>query len=338
MRQLAIIIPTLNASKHLPRCLASIRAQTHFHKVSIIVVDGGSSDRSIDNMLASTLAYELPIYILHNPLGYAEHGKLLGTQKALSLGCDYIMYMDADNELASSVYVQEAIACLESYEDVALIECIAYDPGKVSSSFNTYLTTCLRVADPLMNFLIEDTDIGNTDGEYYNKTKTYHYPTGANCCVFRAEDIRYALFGIEQGISIPLQVKDLQFEDTIIALRILRRYDGLFIRLPGYYHYTAQNIWQFIQKRRRQTRHYLNTPRSPEDSCSWLPSRWKILLGVLYCLSVVGPCNTALYNMIKYYDGRWLWHPLACVTSILGLIWGILTPRNKDERTLQPKH
>src|SRR5947209_19401227 len=44
---ISIVTPTLNAAAFLPGCLASVRAQS-FPRVEHIVVDGGSTDTTID--------------------------------------------------------------------------------------------------------------------------------------------------------------------------------------------------------------------------------------------------------------------------------------------------
>lgn len=44
---ISVIIPTLNASRTLNRCLSSIRSQDYSGKIEVIIVDGGSSDETL---------------------------------------------------------------------------------------------------------------------------------------------------------------------------------------------------------------------------------------------------------------------------------------------------
>ncbi len=49
---ISVVIATLNAARSLPRCLASLRAQT-FRDFEVIVMDGGSSDGTVELLKAS---------------------------------------------------------------------------------------------------------------------------------------------------------------------------------------------------------------------------------------------------------------------------------------------
>ena len=44
--RISVVIPTLNSAETLEKCLASIRANNSQSEYEIIVVDGGSKDRS----------------------------------------------------------------------------------------------------------------------------------------------------------------------------------------------------------------------------------------------------------------------------------------------------
>lgn len=86
---LSIIVPTLNSSATLPRLLTSIRQQsTGF--VEVIVVDGGSSDSTIE------IALSFGATVL--PGKDISQSRNLGANAAHS---DFLLFLDSDMELAA---------------------------------------------------------------------------------------------------------------------------------------------------------------------------------------------------------------------------------------------
>lgn len=73
----SFIIPTLNASWILERCLKAIRDQNYpRNKVEIIVADGGSTDSTIK------IAKKYDARVIHNTEVLHEPGKALASEKA----------------------------------------------------------------------------------------------------------------------------------------------------------------------------------------------------------------------------------------------------------------
>jgi hypothetical protein len=70
-------------------------------------------------------------------------------------------------------------------------------------------------------------------------------------------------------------------------------------------------------------------------------------LAAFYCVTLFGPFWHALRGIFRDKDVRWLWHLPACLASVLGNAWGVLTykirGRNKSliadlqvKQTLKP--
>ena len=157
------------------------------------------------------------------------------------------------------------------------------------------------------------------------------FPLGANGFVYRRK-------------TLMLARPEEDFEDTHIALRIAKTGRTTWLRLAGrgVHHYLVGGVWDFIRKRRRQTYHYLSLRSRPKaDSWTEMNPAARPLVAVLYCVSVIGPAWHAVRGILKTGDWHWLWHPIACGSSVLGLAWGVLTYKlaartPEAEASLQP--
>ncbi len=95
---ITFVIPTYNASEYLEQCLQSIRNQTQ--PADIIVVDGGSTDNTVD------IALKYKCEVMYNPLKLAEFGLKQGI---LATKTDLVVVFAADNELGLKNWVK--LAC-----------------------------------------------------------------------------------------------------------------------------------------------------------------------------------------------------------------------------------
>src|SRR4051794_37854298 len=99
------VIPTLNASRLLPRCLETI-AQQHYPRdnVEVLVMDGGSTDdtRAIAERWGAT--------VVENPLRRAEPGVKLGMSRARH---PLRVVMAADNGLPTADWLQRVVRAVD---------------------------------------------------------------------------------------------------------------------------------------------------------------------------------------------------------------------------------
>jgi glycosyltransferase involved in cell wall biosynthesis len=96
---ISVVIPALNEEKYLARCLNSLVCQSRKDPVEIIVVDGGSTDRTIQ--VAKEYAHKVLVE-LARPVGAARN---IGAKQAEG---EVLAFIDADT-----------IACEEWLEEIA---------------------------------------------------------------------------------------------------------------------------------------------------------------------------------------------------------------------------
>lgn len=323
--QISVVIPTLNAAGVLELCLRSIVAQDYPRdRVEILVADGGSADQT------RALAKQFGAVVLENPKRIAEQGKrvALGVAKG-----DCIIFADADNEFSHPDFFRLAVGALQNNPQALGVE--SYYPTHARmGSFCCYLTGALHIGDPIAWLMsVNPVLLGAEEvvERWGFPNGRLAYPLGANGFVYRRRD----LDSVGAGDA---------FEDTQVALKLALSGKREWIRLKdrGVYHYLVKGLWDFTRKRRRQTYHFLSL-RGHNSGPSWTAHRPQTspALACLYCATLVGPLFHMMRGIVTTRNLHWLWHPIACLASIVGLAWGVVTfwtsPKTADaEAKLQP--
>lgn len=325
--KITVIIPVLNAAGILENCLGSITKQDYpAGAIQILVADGGSADATRD------IAARYNATILNNPDRVAESGKRLAMEQAAG---KYIVFLDADNELSHSDFLSLAVNALEEHPQTLGVECY-YPASERMSSFCSYLTATLHISDPV-SWMMSVTPVLVSASDMVEIWRypdgSLAYPLGANGFVLRRVDLE------------SVGAKDY-FEDTVMVLKLAQRGRHEWIRLGGrgVHHYIVNGIGDFLRKRRRQTYHFLSQRRRPNQPPSWTSADpampgW---LACLACISVIIPLWQTIRGLVRTRDLLWFWHAPACLLSVIGVAWGLITflasNRTADaEAQLQPK-
>jgi glycosyltransferase involved in cell wall biosynthesis len=305
----------------LDNCLASIARQTcPRSRCEIIVADAHSRDQT------RQIAQKYNAIVLDDDGKNMEEGKRLALHHATG---EYIVFMDADNEISHPDYIELAVKALAANSQALGVESY-YLPSPKMSSFCAYLTHLLHISDPIAWLMSANPALVAREGEVERWTLpagSLAYPLGANGFVFRRADLE--------------SVKaDEHFQDTHAALHLMRagKREWLRIRGRGVHHYYIQTLIGFIQKRRRATVHFLSVQE--EAKTNWMKEKPPVplWLSAVYCVTFIGPLWHTLRGFVFDRDWRWLWHTPACLASVLGNAWGVWTYKTRrGERNLIAK-
>lgn len=314
--RVSFIMPTLNAGRILENCLASIARQTYPRdRYEIILADAHSTDRTRE------IGKKYGALILDDDGRNMEEGKRLALRHATG---DYIVFVDADNEITHADYIELAVKGLASNPQALGVEGY-YLPSPKMSSFCAYLTHRLHISDPICWLMSTNPRLVERDGEVERWTLppgTFSYPLGANGFVYRRADLQ----------SVQANEK---FQDTHVAMFLMKngKREWLRLRGRGVHHYYVQTLWGFVQKRRRATVHFLRVQE--EMPVNWMKEKPPVPLwgAAFYCVTFVGPLWHTVRGVIRDRDACWLWHLPASIGSVLGNAWGVWTykRRGKDK-------
>jgi glycosyltransferase involved in cell wall biosynthesis len=322
--KVSIVIPVLNAAGVLGNCLRSICSQDYPQdRVELLIADGRSSDNT------RQVAELCGARVLDNPHRIAEQGKRVAL--AVATG-EFVVFVDADNELTHPDFLRLAVQALRDHPKALGVESY-YPASPRMGSFCRYLNATLHVGDPiswLMSVNPVPLGVAGEAERWGFPEGRFAYPLGANGFVYRRADLESV--GALNG-----------FEDTQMALKMAQsgKHEWLRLKGRGVYHYLVGGLWDFMRKRRRQAYHHFSLRQ--KSTLSWTTQRPQTtpLLACVYCATLLGPVYHTLRGLVRTGDTRWLWHPVACCASLLGLVGGAATylcgPKTADaEASLQP--
>jgi glycosyltransferase involved in cell wall biosynthesis len=330
--KVSFVIPTLNAGGILGNCLQSIREQDYSQdKIEILIGDAGSRDNTRD------------IARQFGALVFDDHGRNIEDGKRAALvhaTGDYVVFVDADNEIAHADFVRRAVDALSENPSAYGVESYyLYTPRM--NSFCAYLTCLLHISDPVAWMMSIRPVFLRADGEVEHWTfpkGSLAYPIGSNGSVFRKADLD--LVHAAENYS--------DTHTSVNLIQVTGKREWLRIRDRGVYHYyvSARGFWaslrDFLKKRQRATCHFFDMQK--QHGFSWTERKPRIpgWLAVILCLTVLVPVMQTMAALLRTGDRRWLWHPWACFFSAVGVISGALIyiRRRNDEKlihSLQPK-
>jgi glycosyltransferase involved in cell wall biosynthesis len=324
----SVVIPTLNAERYLDECLAALRAQEYAGDVEIILVDAGSTDRTLD--IARSHAVDR---ILDNPLRTGEAGKAVGVRAASH---DLICSVDSDNIVVGRDWLARMVIPFEDAEVVSS-EALRWDYRREDHFINRY-QALTGINDPMALF------IGNYDRwsvlkqrwtdlphesaarDGWEKVRLHpdHVPTmGANGYI-----VRRRAFGV---VPVGDYLFDIDFVHDLVQAgeRTIARVD-VPVR-----HYFCDSVAQFRRKTRRRTDDFFFHSSRGERSYPWTSQR---LVGVARFVLATVLVVPLLFQVARGWrrvrDPAWLFHLPACWITLLvyarGTVVGRLRPAGHE--------
>lgn len=318
---ISIVIPTLNSDSVLEKCLKSISTQKYpKSKVEIIIADGGSKDETL------AISKKYGAKVVFNKLKTGEAGKAVGVKVATG---DFIALIDSDNILPNNHWFSDTLKPFEDSE-VILSEPIKYTYRRSDPILTRYFAL-IGMNDPICLF------IGNYDRYSYisNRWTDFKFleekkdgylkvtldkepiPTiGANGTIFRKKYLQGAIQNSSYLFDIDILLKVLRSEGSVKIAKVD----------TGIVHTFVENdAFKFFRKQLRRINDMSFHKAKKNRDIDWEGSfMFGILKFVLCCLLIFPILYQAMLGFIRKPDPAWLFHPIACYSTLVIYVYGWL--------------
>lgn len=324
----SVVIATFNAEKTLPRVLDSIRAQDYPPGlVDLIIVDGGSQDRT----LKIAKKYTQSIISVDPAKQNAEYNKCIGIHKAKG---ELLFLVDHDNVLPTAFVLRHMVQPILDYPDVVGVETLRYHYDPNASLLDRYFAL-FGAGDPLawylgkadrLSFLFDRYNLAGQArdmGAYYLVTfSPDRIPTlGANGFIIRRSLLmKYAKVDPQHFYHIDVNVDLIRKGFNTFAFT-----KDSILHLSGY-----KNLWSFLARRKL----FLEQFHLSSDGMTARPERrysvfepkdkWKLFWFVCISLTIIIPLADSIRGFRKIHDPAWFLHPFLCFVLVVLYGWIIM--------------
>lgn len=218
--EVSIIVPVYNVEKYLPRCVASLRAQT-LADIEIILVDDGSPD-GCPQMCDRFAAEDARIRVVHKANGGVSDARNAGIAAARG---KYLAFVDSDDFAEPEMFGTMLETAVSHDCDVVMCDCIKEFPDRneiFSQSIPEGFYDRARITADYFPKLIMQPDL------------TYPPATSNWLLLIRTELIKRHSIKYPAGIRIS--------EDLFFGACVMYRADSFFyLKGRTFYHYFVAN-------------------------------------------------------------------------------------------------
>lgn len=309
-----IVMPTYNSERTLRLSLDSIARQTlRRNMIELIVVDGGSSDRTRE------IAREFGCLIIDNPRVQPEYAKVLGLSAARS---KYAIFLDSDEVLCDASSLVKKIQLLESHQEVknVITAGLINPPGY--PAINDYTN---RFGEPFSYFMYR------LDGGDYVQSLRERYK-------FCHEDDSVAIVEFKEGDVLPIcdggghcfdldylkSIADISSIDIVpVTFQYMAERTARLAVVKNDYtlHYSTTSLKRYVNKINWRIITNMHSATGTEGFVNRqkFHPKWfqlKKYLFIVYGLSLLAPLADAIRLAITHKKPAFLLHfPLATYTA-----------------------
>lgn len=218
--KISIIVPIYNVEKYLPRCVASLRAQT-LTDIEIILVDDGSPD-GCPEMCDRFAAEDKRIRVIHKENGGVSDARNTGISAAQG---EYLAFVDADDYADTDMYCNMLRAARKNDYDIVMCDAV-----KEYCDNSELFTQAIRAGGY---------NRGDLLNEYFPKlimqsTLTYPPATSNWLLLIKNELIQKNYLSYPSGIRIS--------EDLFFGACVMYHANSFcYLKGEAYYHYFVAN-------------------------------------------------------------------------------------------------
>lgn len=298
-------IVTLNEEKRIKTCLEAIVAQVYpKEKIEIIVMDGGSTDRTLE------IARKYQVKIYFNAKKLAEPGLAEAYKKATG---DYMVFMAADNIIFDKYWTRKIIQPFLDDQDhiFASFSRVVNAPG--DNIWNKYLN---EDTDPFSAFIFRDASHPDKFRKLYTVGKE-----NSRYVIYEYDVKNFPLIALAQCTVLKTKIKrklSSNSDDILPLVNIIEEGGKIaYVKNTGIYHFSVRGFDHLQNKFRKRIFNSIKT-NSYVSRESYVSTERKIrrYLFLPYSFSFVIPLLDGIRLMIVKRKLYMLLHPI--VSFIIG--------------------
>ncbi len=306
----SIVMAAYNSEDTIERALKSIRSQKfRQEEIEILVVDGGSTDKTLE------IAKKYNAVILQNPYKLPEPAKTIGLKHASG---KYVCIMDTDEEIPDITIFQQRKAVLEHYNEIKCLAIGLLTPNG-SRPCCYYINA---VGDPFTCF-VYSTFKDSMEGLIVKKGK---FVSEYNCYIAQYSENDIKPIG-DSGIVMDLRYIRDNYNDLLDDLTTSDIFDMIiadtgyvgYIKYDNHYHYTSASIETFLKKVKfRIINNIFDVKGSGYSSKAQRNKKlfFRKYLFPIYAICIIVPLFEGIRMAFNYKHWIFLMHPLFCLYVI----------------------
>ena len=309
-----VVLPTFNNEGPLPAALASLATQQYDGEVSVLCIDGGSSDRTREIAVAHGAT------VIENPARNEEEARALGLEAA---DAELVLLLDADNELVGSDWLRRLVDAIAVAPDVVSADCL-FHAWRPQDPPVTRLCALIGGTDPLA------IDLGWADRWAHHRDRWTGFDVQTeeigDVLVVRIDPDRPPPMGsngflVQRAPLLATQYRPFVHSDVVGDLAAAGH---RFARVrQGVVHHYAPTLRLYARKALRRARR--TVAGVPPQRRGLSVSRVALALRVLYAVTLVGPIADALRGYRSHPDRAWALLPVLYLITVCA--YGIETLR-----------
>lgn len=322
----SIIVATYNSERTLDFVLKSIKKQVYpMSKIEIIIVDGGSKDKTLE----IAQKYNTKIVYVPSHLQNAEYNKGVGIQKAKN---EIVILVDHDNILPHKYWIKRIIQPFVDHKDIVGVEPLRFHYDPKMTLLDRYFAL-LGGNDPVAYYLGKDSHL-SWAFDSYNLLGT-SYDMGNYYLVQFDKDNVPALGGNGAAIKRKLLLREAQAEpeyffhiDVNVDL-IKKGFNKYAFIKDSIIHLTNNKVFPFLKRRKYfiEKYYYQENKRRRYSVYDPKKDRMKLVVYVILSVTMIKPLFDAMRGFTKVQDIAWFIHPFMCFGMLV--VYGI--PMIKEE-------
>ncbi|SRR6266568_296796 len=305
-------VVTLNEEKRIRRCLDAINAQQYpKEKIEIIVMDGGSNDRTV------AVAEEYSTKIYFNKRKLAEPGLVEAYEKATG---DYMVFMAADNIIFDKKWTKKIIQPFLDNPEGVFASFSRVTNDQKDNIWNKYMN---EDVEPFSAFVFGNASHPDKFGKIYSIQKeTPDY------VIYNYTLKDFPLIALAQCtiLKTKLRRKGSHFDDILPLIEIIN--DGgkiAYVKNTGVYHYSINNFSNMCQKFKRRIYNSImtNSFASREEYVS-STRKIKRYIFLIYGLTILFPLIDGIGMTLQKRKFYMLLHPIVCFIISFYILFNFL--------------